>query len=147
MFERRTFTLYEPVQAHKALMALWPTIKSLLFAGHRLVLTLAPATRSSEQNRKLHAIIADVARQATWAGAKQDAETWKRLFVSAWCRATGESVTILPALDGHGVDLVPRRTSKLTKAECCELIEYITAWAVEHGVELDEFWPEELAHE
>jgi len=88
-----------------------------------------------------------VARQATWAGAKQDAETWKRLFVSAWCRATGESVTILPALDGHGVDLVPRRTSKLTKAECCELIEYITAWAVEHGVELDEFWPEELAHE
>lgn len=87
MSERRTFTLYEPVQAHKALMALWPTIKALLFAGHRLVLTLAPATRSSEQNRKLHALIADVARQATWAGTKQDAETWKRLFVSAWCRA------------------------------------------------------------
>ena len=134
MFERRTFTLYEPVQAHKALMALWPTIKSMLFAGHRMVLTLAPATRSSEQNRKLHALIADVARQATWAGSKQDAETWKRLFVSAWCRATGEPVTILPALDGHGVDLVPRRTSKLTKDECGELIEYITAWAVEHGV-------------
>lgn len=75
----------------------------------------------------------------------------ERLLTAAWCRATGESVTILPALDGHGVDLVPRRTSKLTKAECCELIEYITAWAVEHGVEhgvdLDEFWPEELAHE
>ena len=72
MSERRTFTLYEPVQAHKALMALWPTIKALLFAGHRLVLTLAPATRSSEQNRKLHAIIADVALQATWAGTKQE---------------------------------------------------------------------------
>ena len=70
-----------------------------------------------------------------------------RLLTAAWCRATGEPVTILPALDGHGVDLVPRRTSKLTKDECCELIEYITAWAVEHGVELDEFWPEELAHE
>ena len=106
----------------------------MLSAGHRLVLTLAPATRSSEQNRKLHALIADVARQATWAGTKQDAETWKRLFVSAWCRATGAPVTILPALDGHGVDLVPRRTSKLTKDECGELIEYITAWAVEHDV-------------
>lgn len=70
-----------------------------------------------------------------------------RLLTAAWCRATGEPVTILPALDGHGVDLVPRRTSKLTKAECCELIEYITAWAVEHDVEIDEFWPEDLANE
>ena len=145
--EKITLKLWSPTQAAKDLPGVWAWIKARLFAGHRLVLTLAPATRSSEQNRKLHAIIADVARQATWAGAKQDAETWKRLFVSAWCRATGEPVTILPALDGHGVDLVPRRTSKLTKAECCELIEYITAWAVEHGVELDEFWPEELAHE
>ena len=145
--EKITLKLWSPTQAAKDLPGVWAWIKAMLSAGHRLVLTLAPATRSSEQNRKLHALIADVARQATWAGTKQDAETWKRLFVSAWCRATGEPVTILPALDGHGVDLVPRRTSKLTKAECCELIEYITAWAVEHGVELDEFWPEELAHE
>ena len=145
--EKITLKLWSPTQAAKDLPGVWAWIKAMLIAGHRLVLTLAPATRSSEQNRKLHAIIADVARQATWAGTKQDAETWKRLFVSAWCRATGEPVTILPALDGHGVDLVPRRTSKLTKDECGELIEYITAWAVEHGVELDEFWPEELAHE
>ena len=145
--EKITLKLWSPTQAAKDLPGVWAWIKAMLSAGHRLVLTLAPATRSSEQNRKLHALIADVARQATWAGTKQDAETWKRLFGSAWCRATGEPVTILPALDGHGVDLVPRRTSKLTKAECCELIEYITAWAVEHGVELDEFWPEELAHE
>ena len=71
----------------------------------------------------------------------------ERLLTAAWSRVHGQHVEVLPALDGHGVDLVPRRTSKLTKAECCELIEYITAWAVEHGVELDEFWPEELAHE
>ena len=132
--EKITLKLWSPTQAAKDLPGVWAWIKAMLSAGHRLVLTLAPATRSSEQNRKLHALIADVARQATWAGTKQDAETWKRLFVSAWCRATGEPVTILPALDGHGVDLVPRRTSKLTKDECGELIEYITAWAVEHDV-------------
>ena len=134
--EKITLKLWSPTQAAKDLPGVWAWIKAMLSAGHRLVLTLAPATRSSEQNRKLHALIADVARQATWAGTKQDAETWKRLFVSAWCRATGEPVTILPALDGHGVDLVPRRTSKLTKDECGELIEYITAWAVEHDVRL-----------
>lgn len=33
-----------------------------------------------------------------------------------------------PALDGHGVDIVFRRTSKMTKAEVNELIEFIEAW-------------------
>lgn len=137
MSERQSFTLYEPAQAHRALMSAWTGIKAALMAGHRMVLEIKPEKRSSEQNRKLHALIADVARQAEWHG-KHDAEVWKRLFVSAWCRTQGESVTVLPALDGHGVDLVPRRTSKLTKPECADLIEYITAWAVEHGVELSE---------
>jgi hypothetical protein len=41
---------------------------------------------------------------------------------------------MLPAIDGHGVDLVFRRTSQLTNAECNELIEYVQAWAVDQGV-------------
>lgn len=147
MSERRTFTLYEPVQAHKALMALWPTIKALLFAGHRLVLEIKPEKRSDAQNRLLHACLSEISKQVEWAGAKRDVGTWKRLLTAAWLRARGEPIEILPAVDGHGADIVFRRTSQLTKAECCELIEYITAWAVEHGVELGEFWPEELAHE
>lgn len=141
MTERQSVTLYEPVQAHRALMAAWTGIKAALMAGHRLVLEVRPEKRSSDQNKKLHALIADVARQAEWHG-KHDSETWKRLFVSAWCRTHGEAVTVLPALDGHGVDLVPRRTSKLTKPECADLIEYITAWAVDNGVELADAMPE-----
>lgn len=134
---KTTVTLINPQQGHVAVAHVWNLAKSALMAGHRLTLTLAPAKRSNDQNKKLHALIADVARQAEWHG-KHDSETWKRLFVSAWCRTHGEAVTVLPALDGNGVDLVPRRTSKLTKPECADLIEYITAWAVEHGVELHE---------
>jgi hypothetical protein len=44
-------------------------------------------------------------------------------------------------LDGHGVDIVFRRTSQLTRAECVELCDFIQAWAVEHGVELRDAVP------
>jgi len=45
---------------------------------------------------------------------------------------------VLPAIDGHGIDVVFRRTSKLTKAECAELVDFVQAWAVERGVEFAE---------
>ena len=56
--------------------------------------------------------------------------------MAAWLRARGESVELLPALDGHGVDVVFRHTSKLTRAECSDLCEYVMAWCSEHDVAL-----------
>ena len=69
-----------------------------------------------------------MATQIEWAGKRRDVETWKRLLIAAWLRARGESVELLPALDGNGVDVVFARTSKLTGAECSELCEFIYAW-------------------
>lgn len=131
---KTTVTLINPQQGHVAVAHVWNLAKSALMAGHRLTLTLAPAKRTSPQNRLLHALIADIAAQVDWAGAKRDAEVWKRLLTAAWSRVHGQHVEVLPALDGHGVDLVPARTSKLTKAECADLCEFITAWGAEHGV-------------
>jgi hypothetical protein len=76
----------------------------------------------------LHALLTDISKRHEWAGQKRDAETWKRLFVAAWCRARGEQIEMLPALDGHGVDIVFRRTSKMSKAEVSELLDYVQAW-------------------
>lgn len=90
--------------------------------------------RNDAQNRLLHALLGEVAKTTEWAGKKRDTEVWKRLMTAAWLRARGESIELLPALDGHGVDVVFRRTSKLTKGECAELIDFITAWMVEHEV-------------
>ncbi len=138
MTDRLTIPLWNPVQAHKAIAEAWLTIKSLLLAGHRLVLEVRPETRSDAQNKLLHACLSDISAQVEWAGQKRDVDTWKRLLTAAWLRARGESIEILPAIDGHGVDIVFRRTSKLSKAECSELSEFVMAWAAEKGVALAE---------
>ena len=120
--------LYSPTQARQPFEQAWMLAKSLLMAGHRLTLEVKPEKRNSEQNALLHATLTEIAKTREWAGKKRDIETWKRLLVAAWLRARGESVEILPALDGHGVDVVFRRTSNLTKGECAELITFIQAW-------------------
>lgn len=94
--------------------------------------------RSIEQNDKLHAILSDISKQHKWAGQFLDIEAWKRLMVAAWERANGHSAEFYPALDGHGLDVVYRRTSRMNKSEMSELVEYATAWAVEQGIKLQE---------
>lgn len=112
-------------------------IRKQLEAGP-VAVTYEPAksTRSLEQNAKLHAMLGDIARQRQWGGQWLDIEDWKRLFVSAWCRANKESVRLMPALDGHGMDVIYRRTSKLSVTEMIDLIEFVTWWAVENDVRL-----------
>lgn len=142
MADRLALRLHNAQQAHGAIQQAWAHVKGWLGAGGgRLVLEVKPETRSYRQNRFLHAMLGDIAAQVEWAGKKRDAEVWKRLLVAAWCRARREQVELLPALDGHGVDIVFRRTSQLTRAECAELCDFIQAWAVEHGVELRDAVP------
>jgi hypothetical protein len=118
---------------------IWPMVKAALEAGERLVLELRPEKRSDQENRLLHLLITAVSQQLEWAGAPRDVETWKRLLVAAWSRAAGEDpVVLLPALDGHGVDIVYRKTSKLSRRECADLIEYVYAWGAQAGVRFPE---------
>ena len=132
--EKITLKLWSPTQAAKDLPGVWAWIKAMTVAGHRLVLEIRPEKRSDAQNRLLHACLSEISKQVEWAGAKRDVDTWKRLLTAAWLRARGEPIEMLPALDGHGVDIVFRRTSQLTKAECAELSEFVMAWAAERGI-------------
>lgn len=134
MSEARMAVLANPKQSHTALLALWDWAKPIIAEGKRLIVEIRLETRSDAQNRLLHSRIADIARQLEWFGAKRDVDCWKRLLMDAWLRARGENVEVLPALDGHGVDVVFRRTSKLTRAECVEFSDYILAWGDERGV-------------
>jgi hypothetical protein len=127
-----TAHLWNAQQGHSAYTALWNQIKPHLISGWRLRITVEPETRSVDQNAKLHAELAEVAATVEWAGKKRDTEVWKRLMTAAWLRARGESVEVLPAIDGHGIDVVFRRTSSLTKAECSDLLEFVLAWKAEH---------------
>ena len=85
-------------------------------------------TRNLAANAALHAKLTEIAKTREWAGRRWDVETWKRLLTAAWGRATGQQLLMLPALDGAGVDVVFRRTSELTQAECRDLLSFIEAW-------------------
>ena len=135
MTDRLSIRLQNPQQAHKDIKeVVWPLAKANLIAGRKMVLELRQETRSLAENALLHALLMQISAQIEWAGQKQTPEVWKRLFTAAWLRARGEQIETLPALDGQGVDVVFRHTSKLTRAECAELIEFIQCWAAEHGI-------------
>jgi hypothetical protein len=130
--KRYSVTLRDAHQGYEAIVGLWKAVK--MNSCYPVTVTAEAETRNSEQNKLLHALLGEIAAKVEWAGAKRDLETWKRLLVASWLRARGESIEVLPALDGHGIDVVFRPTSKLTKGECAELIDFVQAWAAEHGI-------------
>jgi hypothetical protein len=94
--------------------------------GFRVV--VEPPKRNLEINAALHAMLGEIADRVQWAGKLRSIETWKRLMVAAWLRAVGEQVEFLPAIDGHGVDVVFRRTSEMTQAEVRDVLAFVEAW-------------------
>ena len=106
-------------------------VQAVQAAQAGFVVTIKPPTRNLEINAALHAKLTEIADSREWAGKRWDVETWKRLLVAAWSRATGEALVMLPALDGAGVDIVFRRTSAMTQAEVRELLTFIECWEAE----------------
>lgn len=126
MAEKRLFVLGAHAEARRRAMA------CVAEAPDGFVVEVREPRRSGDQNAALHALLTEIAARCEWAGKRWDLEVWKRLLTAAWCRASGEPVTMLPALDGNGIDIVFRRTSSLTKRECSDLLEFVNAWAAEN---------------
>ncbi len=113
MAERMTMRLWEPTQAHKQLMHAWAEcIKPMLVGGHRLVLEVKPETRSSEQNRRLWAMLTEVSSQVDWYGQKLSPEDWKHIFT-----ASLKKTRAVPGIDG-GIVVLGQSTSRMTKPRC-----------------------------
>lgn len=53
-------------------------------------LAITEVDRSGEQNKALHAALADIAAQVEHAGKKWDVLIWKRLLTAAWLRESGD---------------------------------------------------------
>lgn len=124
MTERRMFVLAHSEARRRAMAAVADAPE-----GWRV--KVEPPKRNLEINAALHATLTEIAARVTWAGKKWDIETWKRLLVAAWTRASGEPVVMLPALDGAGVDIVFRRTSLMTQPEMRDLMAFVDAWCAE----------------
>ena len=85
-------------------------------------------TRSLDQNAKLWALLGDIAQQVDWHGQKLSADDWKDMATAALKRQR-----VVPGLDG-GFVVLGQRTSKMTRSEMAELIEFLYALGAERGV-------------
>lgn len=97
------------------------------------VVTFKKATRTIPQNDRFWAMLTDVARQATHNGRRYPAETWKALFM----QAHGYEVQFMMGLQGEPFPM-GFRSSKLTKDQMTELMDFIEAWSAQNGVKLRE---------
>lgn len=92
------------------------------------VVNIRAATRTVDQNAKMWALLSDVSRTKP-EGRCHTPEVWKALFM----HACGHATQFQMGLDGQPFP-VGFRTSKLSKAQMSELIEFILAWGTERGV-------------
>jgi hypothetical protein len=119
---------------------LWPKVKEALFSGKQLTLEIKNASKTCPQNSKYHAMIDEIAQQASHLGAKWDAEDWKRLLVDQFIKemnGVGGS-KIIPSLDGTGIIQLGFQTRKFTKEQASEFVEFLHAWGAEHGVTFEQ---------
>lgn len=105
-------------------------------ANTPLVVTIKPKkiTRNQRQNALLHAVLTDISKQVKHYNQYFDVVTWKRLCMAAWLREKREQPRLIPSLDGHGVDVIFERTSKLSVKECAEFCTWCIAYGDEHNV-------------
>lgn len=117
----QTVVLFGPrskQEAHKLIEA----------APYEAVVTVKPATRSTEQNSLMWSLLSEISR-AKPEGRRHTPEVWKALAM----HACGHAVQFETGLSGEPFP-VGFRSSRLTKHQMSELIEFLYAYGAEKGV-------------
>lgn len=92
------------------------------------VVKISPEKRSDDQNSKLWACISDISR-AKPEGRTHIPEVWKCILMAA----CGHEVSFENGLDNRPFP-IGFRSSRLTKAQMSDLIEFAIAYGTKHGV-------------
>lgn len=90
--------------------------------------------RTLPQNDRFWALLTEVSAIMRKRGRDHDAEAWKVIFM----HAMGHEVRFLPSLDQKTFVPLGHSSSDLSVAEMSDLMEFITAWAAENGIELQQ---------
>lgn len=88
--------------------------------------------RSLPQNALMWAMLTEISQQVDWYGQKLSADDWKDVFTASLRRAR-----VVPGLDAGTFVPIGMRTSDMSKEEMSDLIELITAFAAERGVQFE----------
>lgn len=94
------------------------------------VVNIREATRTSDQNALMWALLSDVSR-AKPEGRTLTPDVWKSLFLHSLDHAQRFEM----ALDGRGMVPVGFRSSRLTKAQMGDLITMIQEYGDRHSIE------------
>jgi hypothetical protein len=131
-------TVWEPVQAHKEMLTvIWPTLKSMLMAGHRMTIEIKQSKRSVEQNAMFHAIITKISKQMKAAGSTWTADDWKRLLIDQWAHDTDRKIgKVCPSLDGERIVQLGLQSYEFTTSESSDFIEFLLAWSAQKGIDV-----------
>jgi hypothetical protein len=109
---------------------------SLWQPGAAWVMELREAKRSDEQNAALWSLLGQIQKQRPrHNGVQMTTETWKALFL----HALGHEMSFVPTLDGTSMLPLGLRSSKLTKREFSDLLEFILAWTAREGLAIEHF--------
>jgi hypothetical protein len=132
------FELTSESQAKALMTGLWPKVLKAL-QTKQLTLEIKDASKSRVQEEKYHAMIGEVAKQASHMGSKWDAESWKRLLVDQFCKDSGiKTGVVIPNLSGDGIVQLGMQTRKFTKEQASEFVEWLHAWGAQHGITYSE---------
>jgi hypothetical protein len=101
-------------------------------ASEGFSVTVAPPTRNTAQNARLWALLTEISDQVEWHGQKLTKDEWKDVFTAGLKRQK-----VVPGLDG-GFVVLGSSTSRMSKAEISDLMELISAFGAERGVEFAE---------
>tara|TARA_R110000868_G_scaffold343461_1_gene604469 strand:+ start:393 stop:707 length:315 start_codon:yes stop_codon:yes gene_type:complete len=98
------------------------------------------ADRSIDQNKMFHAIIGQIAKQATLHGSRWSAESWKRFLIDQWAHESNEMASIskvMPSIDGERVVQLGHQSRRFTKEQATSFTEWLLYWAANNGVEIE----------
>lgn len=95
------------------------------------VLNIRPPSRTGEQNALMWSLLSDVSR-AKPDGRTHTPDVWKALFM----QACGHAVQFEVGLDGRPFPL-GFRSSRMTKEQMTDLIEFILQYCAEKGIRVD----------
>jgi hypothetical protein len=132
MSDKQVFRLVHPTARQMA-------SRAVIDAPDGWIAEIKPRTRSLDQNAKMWAMLADVARQVEWYGQHLTTEEWKDVLTAALKKQKA-----VPGIDG-GFVVIGARTRNMTIREMGDLVELMYAFGAEKNVQWSE--PAEQGYE
>ena len=122
MIDKQIFILVNPGVRQNAVLA-------VSFAPDGYEVIIQEKTRTTAQNKRLWAMLGDIAKQVEWHGRKMDSMQWKHFFSAV---LMGQET--VPNLEGNGFVVLGKATSKMSVSQMTDMQELMSAFGAERDV-------------